>query len=226
MLIVRRFRCAPGFTLVELLTVIAIIAVLSGIAFSIFRSASKSSQLARARSELAALATALEEFRRLYGDYPQTGFAQAPLVPTTATTGPGLVTAQARLFNALTGVFGATRFDSVGRINGPNFLDVGKFSINIAGATTLPATFGVPQLNPPAPPFKLEQNVALLDPWGNRYVYYYKAAATGVLWQAPGYVLYSVGPDGQHTAPNPLTGIFTTAALAAANNADNVSANP
>jgi prepilin-type N-terminal cleavage/methylation domain-containing protein len=224
---VRRIRCAPAFTLVELLTVIVIIGALSVISFGVFRGANKSAQLAKARSELALLATALEEFRRIYGDYPQTGIAQATLTPPSATTGPGLGTAQARLFNALTGAYGATSFDTSGRISGPNLVELGKFTLNIAGATTLPATFGVPLLNSPAPPYKPEQNVAFLDPWGNRYVYYYKASGvTGAAWQSPGYLLYSVGPDGQHSVPNTLTGIFTSTALAAANNADNVYANP
>jgi hypothetical protein len=36
---------------------------------------------------------------------------------------------------------------------------------------------------------------ALLDPWGNRYLYYYKVLATPNNWKAPGYVLFSAGPD-------------------------------
>ena len=46
MLIVRRLRCAPGFTLVELLTVIAIIAVLSSLTFGLVRGSKQRASLA------------------------------------------------------------------------------------------------------------------------------------------------------------------------------------
>ena len=65
------------------------------------------------------------------------------------------------------------------------------------------------------------ENAGILDPWGHYYVYYYKSARNAALWQAPGYILYSVGPDGAHTAP-PNTGLWSTTQINAANNADNV----
>ncbi|MSU22925.1 MAG: prepilin-type N-terminal cleavage/methylation domain-containing protein [Opitutus sp.] len=218
----RRDRRPPGFTLIELVTVMAIIAILAAFSFGAVKGAQQRAALARAKSNLAALGTALEEYKRHYGDYPQLAeFAQAALTPTSTTTGPGITTAQAKLFNCLTGVFGPRVFTNDGRLNGPNLLDIGKFSLN----GTLTATFQVVSTSPPKPPFKQEQNISLLDPWGRRYLYYYKNARVPALWQAPGYVLYSTGPDGQHTAP-PATGVSTIAQLTTTTNSDNVYATP
>ena len=203
MLLARRDCCRSGFTIVELLTVMAVIALLSSMTIGAVRGARQRSYIAHARSDLAVLVTALEQFKRLYGDYPQLGeFGQAPATPTLVTTGPGLTTVQAKLFNCLTGVFGARAFGNPDRLNGPNFLDVGKFSLN---GTLTAATFLVPVSNSPNPPLKQEQNVCLLDPWGRRYLYYYKNARTPNAWEATGYVLYSAGPNvaanGTQTAP-------------------------
>lgn len=61
-----------AFTLLELLAVIAIIAVLTGIVIGVGRRASESGKTARAKAELAVLSAALESYRRQYGDYPRT----------------------------------------------------------------------------------------------------------------------------------------------------------
>jgi len=67
----RRDPCA-AFTLLELLAVLAIVAVLTSLVIGVGRRASESSRLARAKSELAALAVALESYRREHGDFPRT----------------------------------------------------------------------------------------------------------------------------------------------------------
>ena len=225
-------RRRSAFTLVELLTVIAVIAILSAISVTVVRGVKERANIARARAELAALSTALEEFKRLYGDYPQLGeFGQAPATPTGATptlpngAGPGVTTAQARLFNCLTGVFGPRAFGAADRLNGPNLLDVGKFTIN----GTLTNQFLVPVSNAPNPPSKQEQNVSLLDPWGHRYIYYYKNARTPAGWQGSGYVLYSAGrtlaANGTQTPSiNLTTGLLLPTQTAEM--ADNIYANP
>jgi prepilin-type N-terminal cleavage/methylation domain-containing protein len=222
----RRSDVVRGFTLIELLAVIAVIAILAAFAVGAIRGARERTNIARARGELATLATALEEFKRRYGDYPQTGeFTQATATPTLVTTGPGVQTAQAKLFNALTGVFGARGFTNSDRLNGPNLLDVGKFSLN----GNLTNQFLVPVTNAPNPPAKLEQNVCLLDPWGRRYLYYYRNARNPGQWQAPGYVLFSAGntvaANGTQTPPITVTtGLMLT--TQSAEMADNIYANP
>lgn len=215
-----------AFTLIELLTVVGVLAILTTIGIGAVRGAKERASIARARTELVALSTALEEFKRLYGDYPQTGeFMQAPATPTAVATGPGAQTAQAKLFNALTGVYGPKGFSNPDRLNGPNLLDVGKFTIN--GALT--NQFLIPVSNTPNPPSKQEQNVCLLDPWGRRYLYYYKNARNPNQWQATGYVLYSAGRSvaANGTQTPPIT--VTTGLLLATQSAemvDNIYANP
>jgi prepilin-type N-terminal cleavage/methylation domain-containing protein len=216
-----------GFTLIELLTAMAVVAILASITIGGVRGAKSRALISQARAELAAIATALEEFKRLYGDYPQLGgFVQASATPTTQATGPGITTAQAKLFNSLTGVFGPRAAGNADRLNGPNFLsDLQRFSIN----GTLATNFLVPVSNAPNPPFKQEQNVCLLDPWGRRYLYYYKHSGSPTLWQAPAYVLYSAGPtvaaSGTQTPPlNPTTGLLL--ASQTAEMSDNIYANP
>jgi len=223
----RRDRCPSAFTLIELLAVMAILAILATIGLGAIQGAQRRAAIARTKSDLAALSTALADYRRAYGDYPQLGeFAQASATPASTATGPGLTTAQAKLFNCLTGVFGPSAFTNDDRLSGPNFLDVGKFSLN---GTLTAATFLVPTANAPKPPFKQEQNVCLLDPWGHRYLYYYKSAKNTAAWQAASYVLYSAGAtvaaSGAQTPPiNPTTGVFL--ATQSTETADNLYANP
>src|SRR4051812_41539921 len=134
-----------AFSLIELIGVILVIGVLASIAIGGIGAARQRANVTRARGELSALASALESYKRLYGDYPEIGppdFNQAnPLAPTSTTVGPGLNSAQAKLFNALTGVFGPKAFTTTDRINGPNFLDVGRFAVNGTLAT---GTFLIP----------------------------------------------------------------------------------
>jgi general secretion pathway protein G len=62
-----------GFTLLEVLAVIAIIAVVTGLVVGAGRRVSASGKSARARAELVALSAALETYRVAHGDYPRTG---------------------------------------------------------------------------------------------------------------------------------------------------------
>jgi prepilin-type N-terminal cleavage/methylation domain-containing protein len=216
-----------AFSLIELLAVIVIISILAGIAINGMGAVRKRTAAARCKAELATLATALEDYKRHYGDYPQLGeFAHASITPVS-NAAPGVNTAEAKLFNCLTGVFGPKAFSTDDRLNGPNFLQGSRFLNTNSGSLngTLATTFLVPQPNAPKPPFKVEQNVSLVDPFGNRYLYYYKVRTNAAVWQAPGYLLFSVGPDGAHTAPAIATGLYTTTQLAAANNGDNIYAN-
>jgi prepilin-type N-terminal cleavage/methylation domain-containing protein len=61
-----------GFTLLELLAVVALIAILASLAIGAGRRATETGRVARTKAELAALAAALENYQRTFGDYPQT----------------------------------------------------------------------------------------------------------------------------------------------------------
>lgn len=217
-----REAAVGGFTLLELLTVIAVVAVLATLAIGAIRGAKQRGMIARTRGELAALSSALEQFKSLYGDYPQTGgFSQAPATPTATGTGPGIQTAQAKLFNCLTGAFGAKPTVA---LSGPNLIEVSRFTIN----GTLTNQFLIPVSNGRTAPNKVEQNACLVDPWGRRYSYYYKNTNNPAGWQATGYVLYSAGEkvaaNGTQTAPlNPTNGLLL--ATQTAEMLDNIYAN-
>ncbi|HWL51558.1 MAG TPA: prepilin-type N-terminal cleavage/methylation domain-containing protein [Chthoniobacteraceae bacterium] len=72
-----------GFTLLELLTVIAIIVVLAGLILGGMGYAQQKSASARATGEIAALSNLLEAFKADFGDYPQSSQS------TTAKAGNG-----------------------------------------------------------------------------------------------------------------------------------------
>lgn len=65
-------RYRQAFTLLELLAVIALIAILAGIVIGVGRRASGAGKTARAKAELAALGAALEAYKFTFGDYPRT----------------------------------------------------------------------------------------------------------------------------------------------------------
>jgi type II secretion system protein G len=79
--------CA-GFTLLELLVVLGVIAVLSGLVLGIGRYAAESGKAARARAELAALSTALESYKLASGDYPRTNLPDHLLQALIGRRGP------------------------------------------------------------------------------------------------------------------------------------------
>jgi len=59
-----------GFTLIELIIVIAVISILIGIALPRFKGMQESAQVAQAKGELRTIQTAMESFRTHTGAYP------------------------------------------------------------------------------------------------------------------------------------------------------------
>ncbi len=85
-----------AFTLLEVLAVITLIAVLTGITLGVGRRASEVGRTARTKAELAGLSAALETYRRTYGDYPQTGDAARLLQSLIGRRGPANATIAGR----------------------------------------------------------------------------------------------------------------------------------
>ncbi len=186
----KRQAAARAFTLIELLTVISIIGILAAISLGVVRGVRERAALSQAKAELASLAQALEAYKLQYGDYPQTGPAQNQPDPALAapsdTDGPGI------LFNALTG----KRGPAGALIAGRSFVELSRYTLQ--NPTALPAEGNS----------TLQARNALLDPWGNRYLYYYKTGAPSGASQwkeTPGYILLTVGPD----AKSGITGVST-----------------
>ena len=203
-----RLKCQVGnraFTLIELLTVIAIIAILAGITLGVIKGVNERSAIGRAKAELSVLSQALEAYKLQYGDYPRVGM-NAALADTTAALNSSHT--QTLLFNALAGKLGpklsSAKEITDSAINGKSFVELARFSLE---TTNLPSSAGTASvLN------------CFIDPWGRRYMYYY---APGPTWRHQGYILFSAGPDATgETAPT-VAMIDTTTA----SNLDNIYAN-
>jgi prepilin-type N-terminal cleavage/methylation domain-containing protein len=199
-----------GFTLLELLVVLALIVGLMALAFPAFSSVHQRSRVARARADLAVLRQALEDYRLYFGDFPQTG--DFPQAPPDCTVGLTPTNAQAKLFNALTGVFGPVGFSVSEQINGRAFIEPTRLSLEPSLSSAFLAVSG-------SPLHKSEENTCFLDPWGRRYLYYYKRGGNPTAWTATGCILYSSGPDGLDVPPDPDSGLAPASAAA---NADNL----
>lgn len=77
-----------AFTLIELLTVIAIIGVLAGITFGVMKGVNERAAISQTRGELSSLQIALDNYKRQYGDYPQTKDADNLLQALIGRRGP------------------------------------------------------------------------------------------------------------------------------------------
>lgn len=99
----RRFD-RRAFTLIELLTVVAIIGILSAILIPTVSSARRSANKARTRAQFAQWGSAIEAFRQEYGYYPtfETGGAGANKVNGNTAAGTN-VTALHRFYETLVG---------------------------------------------------------------------------------------------------------------------------
>ena len=136
-------RRRDAFTLVELLTVIAVIAILAAITFGISAGVYQRQARTKAQAELSALASALESYRAQHGMYPPTDNAEKFL--------------QA-LANRLTWKSdGSEGLEEESHDPRRGFVDPSKF--DVAGLTDS-NDFG-------------ESGQTFVDPWGRNYYYEY-----------------------------------------------------
>jgi prepilin-type N-terminal cleavage/methylation domain-containing protein len=170
-----------GFTLIELLMVIAVIMILAGITFGISRGVQNAQARAAAKAELAVIAQGIEQFKLRYGDYPwhDSDDSDTSKMLLYALTGRLSMESQPDPSDPTKRVLVVSvvneSLDHKDVKNRPKFIDIEKFSLDDQNS---------------------QQATALLDPWGNPYIYWYKWEASPDAWDVFGYHLYSTGPNG------------------------------
>ena len=168
-----------GFTLVELLVVLAIVGVLISLMFKGYFYVLEKQADKQARVELAALKVSIENYRRFFNGYPtcpqkvctpgeclflslagfhnEKGTLEMPPYPATIST---------HLFGYDLESYDITQIPDIEHNEGKSLM------------------LWLSQM--------LGKDVAFIDPWGNEYVYEYPRED-----EAPGFRLFSKGPDGK-----------------------------
>ncbi len=167
-----------AFTLVELLAVVAVVIILTGITFGISKGIRNQQARTQAKAELAMIAQALEEFKLTYGDYPlisidgdpATGYANAKKL-TLALSGYSVYAREDDGDFVLKDIDPGQQKSFID----PSRLNFSKDFGNPSGASDL-------------------DDVFLVDPWRQPYVYVYARDNTD--WDNVGYILFSKGPNG------------------------------
>lgn len=180
-----------AFTLIEILIVIMIIGFLAAVSMKVYDSVSQSQDRAKAVTDIAAMATALESFKGMYNDYPRLNAKSNGVV------------AMRDFYKCMIGkTFMRLRGDQISLVDIQGardykpLLDVGILKI---GDPLKPDS--TEALNYDSP------NVCVLDPWGNPYMYYYDASlVAGSLgqWESSNFILMSKGQDGKETEVNSM----------------------
>ncbi|MFN2476999.1 MAG: type II secretion system protein [Chthoniobacterales bacterium] len=139
------FRQRNAFTLVELLVVISIIIVLTGIAFPAFQGVQNAAKKTHAKNDLVQIVTAVNAYYTEYGRYP---------IPTTTTSditfGPGgSPTTNETLMNALRGLDASLNPRQIIFLSPPDAKDASAPKSGV-GTTTGAGQF--------------------FDPWNNNYL--------------------------------------------------------
>lgn len=162
-----------GFTLVELLTVMAVIAILAALTLQVSGFVQKKAAMSRAESEIKALEAACESYKSDNGTYPRditSGKATDKLdARADGSVGTNYQNASLLLYRALSG-----DYDCNGVVNTTDS------TFNIEGTSTGGAPSGVPKVYYEFKPSMLGGTRTngvvnpvqyLSDPWGNSYGY-------------------------------------------------------
>lgn len=99
---IQRYRTAKGFTLVELLIVVIILAILAAIIVPQFSASTNDAKAAAMQSNLANMRSAIEFYYQEHGEYPGEKIATGATCVNGAAVGTGPVNSEAALIAQLT----------------------------------------------------------------------------------------------------------------------------
>ena len=99
-----------GFTLTELLVVIVVIAMLTGLMIRLAAYVNRNTQVQTTKTWLCAIETALEAYKADHGSYPLTGLAHFSLSGGTLTSSGVQITNSWTLYRALSGANGGPKY--------------------------------------------------------------------------------------------------------------------
>jgi type II secretory pathway pseudopilin PulG len=158
-----------AFTLIEMITVIAIIIVLVSLVLAVNSLVQSKSARSRADAEIRLLGQACEAYKTDFGGYPQdsnpSGSSTDTLDPTVSTSPNSYVTACDFLYEQLSG-------DANGN---------GTFEAGEKPTAYLQDFFRPSRLNAPSGP---SNSTYITDPWGNSYGYSTAGLRAQQDWQA------------------------------------------
>jgi len=171
-------RKQAGFTLIELLVALTIVGILAAMSMGTYGYVIEAKDKRRAEIEIAALKTALVDYRTNHGGYP--------VCPKKICT-PGEC-----LFLSLAGFHnegGSLEIPPYPPLVPPRIFGYDLTSFNVAEIPDVSHDNGKSLILWLSK--TLEKDVSFIDPWGNEYVYEYPREDG-----EPGYKLFSLGPDG------------------------------
>ncbi len=186
-------RTRGAFTLIEILIVIAIIAVLAALTTRVADSVTQAQGRSRAASDMAAMAVGLDAFKGMYNDYPR------------LNAKGGVENCARSLYKCLAGQSYMKVED--GHIK---FIDVDKESDYRPLVEVSLMRIGDPS-NPDEPVTNYDNDKnAFIDPWGNPYLYYYDTSTivgSFGAWEGTSFFLLSMGEDGDSSE---VQGMFSS----------------
>ncbi len=104
-------KSRSGFTLVEMLVVIAIIGMLVGLLFPVVTGAMNNAKRGAHKLEIDTIAEAVEKYRNKYGDYPPDGSSWPVMERHLRKAFPQIVQTELALLNPTTGFLSSTYLD-------------------------------------------------------------------------------------------------------------------
>lgn len=190
----RKFtRTRKAFTLIEILIVVGILALLMGLTTQMLSTVSANQGRAKARTDMALIASALESFAGRYGGYPRVNASGDEKK------------AAASIYKCLAGKMvlrvddGQITMSDVGANRKP-LLDVSKLTICDPN-------------DPYAQNVDTEKNgVYFCDPWNEPYLYFFDTTSyvtneENTSWRSPSFILMSKGAD---TKAEDVKGMYTS----------------